>query len=119
MTWNLPKIREACRSFIHHDRYRDDWDPTKSLDDALPLFAMDDCFIKLRPTDNVERWQARCGCEYHYQYADAAALAVCLARLKCVLVSLDAFVLPEQRVEPIVTCAKCGRMDCGEFGGCA
>ncbi len=51
----------------------------------------------------------RCGddCDSTYQAPDGQVCLECATRRA-----------PDPYVTPIVTCARCGRMDCGEFGGC-
>lgn len=111
MTWDTDKIREKClelmgwsktsyqqfgNTYTHWnladgaklpDGYCDSTqfppDPTRCFDDALPLFTLNDCFIRLQPTNDGEAWEARCGCKNHYQRDANPALVVCLARLEC------------------------------------
>jgi len=117
--WNVPKIREECLKLMGITRrpcavlYEDASgqplptflgtgftgmsgfrqeipDPTKSLDDALPLFkANDGTFIWLGLTEDGEEFEAQHGA--WRQVNENPALAVCLLRLELAGHNLDDF----------------------------
>lgn len=115
MTWNLPKIREACLELIGWDitetwsdmdqKMVPSWleptigghtdpmeapDPTTSLDDALPLMKLCGCKKSLRWSPNDLKWDA--GCPNHGGVMDEnPAFAVAVSSLICLGRDLEEF----------------------------